>query len=844
MGSKRAILEMLASIADGETPHVDVARLGGPAARRLRIIGGIADVHRSLTDTDDASEPDVPSWLARTVPWSAVPPAPPPRKWGSLELRAKLGEGGFGEVFDAYDPQLERSVALKLLKSRATPSHDAANRLLAEARSLARIEHEHVVRVYGAEMHDGRVGLWMELVHGSTLESLLRERGVWGAREAAVAGQDLCRALAAVHQAGIVHGDVKAQNVVREQGGRLVLMDFGAGRPVDSPAGPRAGTPLYLAPEILAGSPPSVAGDIYSLGVLLYHLVTARFPFTATSLSSLKSQHREGQIERLHDVRPDLPDGFVRVIERALAPDAQQRFRSAGEMQAALAHVLGTPEASQPQARQAGGRWRWLAAALLGALALAAAVIYLRPTPPTPTDSVAVLPFRHIGAENDRYLTEGIADEIAARLSEIATPVRVVSSASARRFRNTDQPLADIGRELGAATLVAGSVQVAGDRLVIVAELLGSATSTQLWARTFRRSRQEAFELHTEVASGIASALGGDSGERAGNGTQRVTMTPEAFDLYLKGRFHWNQRTKDGLERSIEFFDRAGRADAGSALPWAGLASAHALLAIYRIEWPDKAYPRAEAAALRAIALEPTVAEAHAALGLVRMHQHRWQEADASLQRAIQVNTGYASAHHWLAILRAQQGRFDDAREEITKARRLDPLSLVLVNAAGYIELTARSFEAAIGHYKHVLELDPTNLYAQVGLVETYVARGEARTAIAMIDDAKRVRGRADLNLLDAYVYARAGNGRASRKLLTTALGKADREPVSSAEVAAVYAALGEQDRAFSWLERAVATRDPIVGYLGIDPKFDPLRNDPRFAQMLAKLALNPNINR
>ena len=274
----------------------------------------------------------------------------PGERWGDLHVIAEIGRGSFGTVYQAHDPRLERDVALKLLHHASGREH-LASTLLHEARTLARVRHPNVVTVYGAGEHDGQVGLWMELIRGVTLEHMLVSHGPFSAGEAALIGQELCRALAAVHRAGLVHGDVKAQNVMREEGGRLVLMDFGAGRIFSSPAEPGVvGTPSYLAPELLEGTGATVASDVYSAGVLLYHLVTNDFPIKAASLQDLHAAHLRREVARLRDVRPDLPELFVRVVERATTRDPALRFASAGEMESELARSQGSRwyESSSP----------------------------------------------------------------------------------------------------------------------------------------------------------------------------------------------------------------------------------------------------------------------------------------------------------------------------------------------------------------------------------------------------------------------------------------------------------------------------------------------------------------
>lgn len=359
------LAKLASSVADGGEPSgEDVGAAASGAESRLidafRLIARIRDVHRAAATSSGDDMVD-----ASTIE------AVEGRRWGPLVIQSLLGRGSFGEVFVARDTRLDRLVALKLLRVPADSGQRSVEEMLREGRLLARIQHRNVATVFGADLHDGRVGLWMELISGETLADTVRRRGALGAREAALIGVDVCRALAAVHARDILHRDVKAQNVMRAEGGRIVLMDFGIGREVgreDSASGSISGTPLYLAPEVLSGGRASVQSELYSLGALLFHLVTGRFPVEGRSFGEIADCHRRQRFNRLIDLRSDLPRALVDCIERAIAPAPEERFTSAGEMESALAAALRVEEVGTPRLRLSGA-----AKALL--LALAAMVV-------------------------------------------------------------------------------------------------------------------------------------------------------------------------------------------------------------------------------------------------------------------------------------------------------------------------------------------------------------------------------------------------------------------------------------------------------------------------------------
>lgn len=378
----------------GRLPHL------APQIERLRTVQRIADAQRVINSR--AMETDRADMEAtRSLPPQETPDATD-RTWGPLTIRAKLGQGSFGEVFRAYDPALDREVALKLIEVPQTADSLDTKRFLAEARRLARVRHENVLVVHGAETHAGRPGIWTDLLRGRTLQQYLAQERTIGHREAALIGLDLCRALAAVHREGLVHRDVKPANVMREEGGRNILMDFGAGleakpRTEGALASTIEGTPLYMAPEQVRGEAATPAVDIYALGVLLYHAVSGSYPVEADRFDELVEKHRSGKAIPLRDRRPDLPAEFVQVIERALEPDPKRRFPSAGSLERALAgtlgpgvaHVEGAQETRPPAARPSRRGWRLAAAG--GVVAIIVVVILVRgqqnvarPTPPVP----------------------------------------------------------------------------------------------------------------------------------------------------------------------------------------------------------------------------------------------------------------------------------------------------------------------------------------------------------------------------------------------------------------------------------------------------------------------------
>ena len=812
------------AVAEGSSVDWDQAESGAADPQQREIVRQL----RSLALVAEVSRSEMPVW-------------------GPLEIREQLGAGSFGTVYRAWDKRLEREVALKILH---IPASDDAQAMAAvrEARLLAQIRHANVVTVYGAETYDGRVGIWTELVTGRTLKDIVEEQGPLGAREATLVGIDICRALAAVHGRGFLHRDVKAQNVMREAGGRVVLMDFGAGDRADSLRSKLTGTPAYLAPEVLAGEAPSIRSDIYSVGVLLYYLVTGDFPVTAESLDELKAAHARNKPRLLRDLRPDLPSAFTRVVEQATAPDPVARPESAGALERLLEDALTSkaqpssqtdPSVELPALPAFARPQRWyLAAALLIVVLLGAAYAALskEASSSTPRSSVVILPFKNLtGDRESDYFSDGVAGDIATHLGRIAE-LRVISGA---RYGTGSRNPVEIGSAVSAAAVLDGSVRRSANRVRIVAQLLDARTGELIWSDSYDRDINDIFSLQAEVSRKIAIAL---TGELSPADAARLAANRkgdfETFNLYLKGRYQWGLRTEEGFTRALRYFEDTVRLDPGFAPAYAGLADTYTLMGVYRMLPRADAAARARAAALKAIELDETLAEAHASLGYVQKNAFEWKEAERSFQRAIALLPGYASAHLWYAVLLTQHGRFEQALTEIKIALSHDPLSVSANSQYAVVLMLARRYDDAMLQAKKVLQMESASAAPHQVLAESHAFKGQFADALAELKRWETLTSGAsadqELRADFGYVYARSGR---REEALAIARGLQVRfdeygEPVASA-LATIYAALDEKDLAFKWLSEGWARRDSELGYIKVDPRWDSLRGDPRYRALL-----------
>jgi eukaryotic-like serine/threonine-protein kinase len=851
----RALAALAASVADGSP--VDWQAVEARASdrdrrivRHLRLVDSIAALHRSIPSTD--TEPP------------AVPGAPAPdgRRWGRLVLLELIGKGTSCDVYRAWDSELHRDVALKLLHHDAAGADgDAHARLMDEARRLARLRHEHVVQVYGAEEHDGRVGLWTELVRGESLEQLVADRGPFGSREAALLGLDVCAAVAAVHGAGLLHRDIKAQNVMREAGGRVVLMDFGTGEDLAG-SSRLVGTPLYLAPEIFAGQRASVQSDLYSVGVTLFYLVTGTFPVVAATMEQLQRAHANRLRQPLRDLRPDVPEGFVRVVERALDSDPGRRYRTIGELEQGLRESLDRPAAVPVQAIESAAAPKprrrlglpFLAAAAAFVVLVGALVVWMRSSAPgtaaTSVRRVAVLPFRDISNDPaSPYLAEELTDQLISTLGQIGS-LQVSSLTSVMQFRDRPASIVEIGKQLRVDDIVEATLLVVRGRdgrpdlVRINARLIAAGSDSQIWSQQFERSMGETLALQADVARAIAEGIRAvlTPAERRRLNQVRPT-TPAANEAYFQGLHYLSQSSADG-HRAVEAFRRATTLDPDHAGARAGLARGLLALGFAASITHQEARASALAEVNRALALDPDSSEAAAVLADLRFYYDwDWQGADRAYQRAIALNTSFARARSQYARYLAAAGRRDESIAESTRAAELDPMSASAASTKALMMYYARDYQGALGAIGHALQLEPSSasayfvrsrIDAALGALQEAIAANER--ALALGGNGSAIGWRAHLIRLQA-VAGSPDQARSALAQLREDVGSKNQR-IRYSQLAFVYEALGEHDRAVEFVEKALGEREPDLLWLAVDPRADSLRSNPRFDQVIAKLGM------
>jgi eukaryotic-like serine/threonine-protein kinase len=704
--SETALLALAESIADGTT--IDWQTVEAAAAtpeergviRQLRVLSDLAGLHRSMPAPSDAT-----TFHARKTAAS-----PAIGSWAHLTLIERLGGGTFGDVYRAWDRYLEREVALKLLRAERSDVDLTTSRIANEGRLLARVRHANVVTVHGVAVHDQRVGLWMELVRGVTLEQQLLGGGPLSAREAAAIGVDLCRALAAIHGAGLIHRDVKAQNVMREDGGRIVLMDLGTGRDAGAHltrgVPELAGTPLYLAPEIFTGSPASPRTDIYSLGVLLYHLVTGSFPVKAGSIDELQARHAGGSVVHLRDARADLPTAFVRVIDRAVAADPATRYEGAGALEADLADAMGEIAAPRHAAGAAPHAiWSRLTSApglaiggvallLLLALAVPAMRSVFAPRPAfTPRDGILVADFTNQTGES---LFDGTLKD--------ALTIELQQSPFVNAFRST-APAAAAGDPAAAAR-----EQCRSERLK--AMVLGTIASTGSGYHLTVEARDCATDRPLADASadapdrrGVLNALGVATGALRG----RLGESPKSIQQFNVTVEAATTASLDALKAFSIGVDTRARIGEAEAIPYFN----------------------------HALELDPTFALAEGRLGAIYANLREFEQSRVHTQRAFELSDHVTererlylrgSYHHHVT------GQFDEAVGAYRLWTQLYPQDWMPYHNLGFLARRVGQFDEAVAEVTKARDLNPDQVIPYEELAKNYIAMGrfaDARTTIA-----------------------------------------------------------------------------------------------------------------
>ena len=784
-------------------------------------------------------------------------------------LLEAIGQGGMGIVYKAEDLKLERLVALKLLPAILARDPQSLQRFEKEARAASALNHPNICTVYEIDEADGLRFISIEFLDGETLKSRLA-RGPLQTEEIVRIASDVCKALEAAHSNSIVHRDIKPANIFLTQYGAAKVLDFGVAKRLRSDLekprahdatplasrldirltipGGQIGTVAYMSPEQAAHDSVDGRSDIFSLGAMIYEMATGVLPFRADTTADVVRQIRNQTPKPIVEVNPKASSVLSRIIDKAMRKEPRFRYQTAAEMLADLMSLQFRLEKK--------GAWKRavLAPALVVLLGLGIfGYLRLRQVPGIPEapsssavreiKALAVLPLQNLtGDDSQEYLVDGITDALISNLAQIRS-LRIISRESMMGYKNKKRSPEQIAKELNVDVLVAGSLSRFGDAVSIETQFIRGPNWQAVWTKTYRRNINELSELQSDIARTIRLEI---QTEMAPHEQFRVAVEravhPEAYELYLRGRYCWNKRTEEGYDKAIQFFERAIAIQPDYAQAYAGLADCFAMLS----DWKKRGLSRLETIslarsnALKALQLDESLADAHASLGSISyVYDWNWPLAEKEFQRAIELNSNYATAHHWYAYYCFSRNRIDEGLREIRMAQQLDPQSLIIHNDVGQLLYEARQYDEAIEEERRTLEMEQSLPWPHLWLGLSYLAKGQNPEAIAELQSHVRLSGGTPGAMaVLGMAYARTGRVAEAQQVLEEIRALPVEKYEALADIAFLLEALGQKDEAYAWLERILPDRPRPLKSLHVLPYLDPLRSDPRFQELQRRVGL------
>ena len=733
---------------------------------------------------------------------------------GRFTVLTRIGEGGMGILYKAYDPKLKRSIALKFLHKPTTLDPDSETRFLNEARAAAALDHPNVCTVYDIGSVGDELYIAMAFIEGQSLKQRI-EKGPLPFEEAVEIGIQVALGLREAHSKAIVHRDIKPSNILVGRGGVVKIVDFGlALLPTDERVtreNRSIGTPAYMSPEQVGGHGVDHRSDLWSLGVTLYEAASGTLPFSPQSIPVLLRAILFDEIDWVQARKNDALRRLEPILRRLLSKDRDRRYSSADEVLSDLkALTATTPSATASLMDQS---------------------------------CIAVLPFVNLNREEKtEYFSDGLTDELINALAQFEG-LRVVSRSSAFAFKGQSISIKTIGEQLKVPTVLEGSVRSVGTRLRVTVQLTNVADGFNLWSERFDRELKDIFELQDEITHGIVEKLKIKLTPIRSPSVEATSTTArfQAHDAYLEGKYNWNRQTEEGFHKAIACFEKATQIDPSYGAAHAGLADAYTFLGFHGLAPSLEVFSKARAAAARALELDPKLPDANISMGYVKLY-HDWdcRAAEFFLRRAVELNPSSAKALYSLMLCLVQTGRFDEGRGALDQALLLDPFNMMYQTSAGWLEYYAKRPRVAVEKLEQAMKIDSTYPELWVAMAAAYEQLGLFKDSIAYAEKAVSIYGKHPL--VQAFLgsaYATAGEQEKALTVLSRLDELSATQFVPSACRAIVYMALQDKEAAFAHLQAAATNRDAFLCWLNVLPLSDTLRSDPRFEELNSQIGLD-----